>query len=39
MELAESVESQDAQTWTVKLRKGVTFHDGQSLTADDVISR
>jgi peptide/nickel transport system substrate-binding protein len=39
MELAESIESKDAQTWTVKLRKGVTFHDGQSLTADDVISR
>ena len=37
MELAESVETQNAQTWTVKLRKGVTFHDGKSLTADDVI--
>lgn len=37
MELAESVESKDAKTWTVKLRSGVTFHDGKSLTAADVI--
>ncbi|MGY3451475.1 ABC transporter substrate-binding protein [Bradyrhizobium sp. USDA 4353] len=37
MELAESIESQDAQTWTVKLKKGVTFHDGKPLTADDVV--
>jgi peptide/nickel transport system substrate-binding protein len=37
MELAESVESQDAQAWTVKLRKGVTVHDGKPLTAEDVI--
>ena len=37
MELAESVESKDAQTWTVKLRRGVTFHDGKTLTADDVV--
>ncbi len=25
------------QTWTFKLRPGVTFHDGQPLTADDVV--
>ena len=36
-ELAESIESQDALTWTVRLRKGVTFHDGKALTAADVI--
>jgi len=37
MELAESIESKDAQTWTVKLKKGITFHSGKDLTADDVI--
>ncbi|CAH0128702.1 Periplasmic dipeptide transport protein [Agrobacterium fabrum] len=37
MELAESIETKDAKTWTVKLRSGVTFHDGKSLTADDVV--
>ncbi len=37
MELAESIESKDAQTWTVKLKKGVAFHDGKDLTADDVV--
>ncbi|MET4177143.1 peptide/nickel transport system substrate-binding protein [Bradyrhizobium sp. LA6.1] len=37
MELAESIETSDAQSWTIKLKKGVTFHDGKELTADDVI--
>ena len=37
MELAESIESSDAKVWTVKLRSGVTFHDGKTLSADDVV--
>lgn len=37
-ELAESWEaSKDAKTWTFKLRRGVTFHDGKTLTPQDVI--
>lgn len=37
--LAESWESSpDAQVWRFKLRKGVTFSDGKSLTPDDVIA-
>ena len=36
--LAESWESSpDATTWTFKLRKGVEFHNGKSLTSEDVI--
>lgn len=37
MELADAVESDDAKMWTVKLKSGVTFHDGKLLTADDVV--
>ncbi|MDE2728150.1 MAG: ABC transporter substrate-binding protein [Gemmatimonadota bacterium] len=37
-ELAESWEgSKDATRWTFKLRKGVEFHNGKSLTPADVI--
>ena len=37
-ELAESFEpNTDAREWTLTIRKGVTFHDGKPMTADDVI--
>ncbi len=36
--LAESVTpSDDAMTWTVKLRQGVTFHNGKDVTPEDVL--
>jgi peptide/nickel transport system substrate-binding protein len=38
-ELCESYEpSADAKTWMFKLRSGVEFHNGKTLTADDVIA-
>ena len=38
-ELAESWDvSADAVTWTFKLRKGVEFHNGKTLDAEDVIA-
>ncbi|MAC80566.1 MAG: peptide ABC transporter substrate-binding protein [Rhodobacteraceae bacterium] len=37
--IAESFESSaDAQTWTFKLRSGVTFSNGKDVTADDVVA-
>lgn len=35
--LAESWGNQGAKVWTFKLRQGVTFHDGKTLNADDVV--
>src|SRR6266568_918516 len=36
--LAESYTvSPDFRTWTFRLRSGVTFHDGSTLTADDLV--
>ncbi|MEQ9490303.1 MAG: ABC transporter substrate-binding protein [Alphaproteobacteria bacterium] len=38
-EVAESWEaSTDASVWTFKLRKGVEFHNGKTVTAEDVIA-
>lgn len=38
-ELAESWEaSPDAKTWTFNLRKGVEFHNGKTLDANDVVA-
>ena len=37
--VAESLEPTDgAKKWVVKLRKGITFHNGKPLTADDVVA-
>ncbi|MBE6971547.1 MAG: ABC transporter substrate-binding protein [Ruminococcaceae bacterium] len=37
MDLATSYEQVDDTTYTFKLREGVTFHNGEAFTADDVI--
>jgi len=38
MDLAEEVTSNsDATQWTVRLRQGLTFHNGKPVTTDDVI--
>src|SRR5262249_41911527 len=35
--LAEAIETDDRAAWTIRLKKGVEFHDGSSLTANDVV--
>lgn len=38
-DLAETFEpSDDAKSWVFRLRKGLTFHNGKSVTTDDVIA-
>ncbi len=33
----EITPSQDAQTWTIRIRDDVVFHDGTPMTADDIV--
>jgi len=35
--LAEEITHDKATVWTIKLRKGVQFHDGKELNAEDVV--
>ncbi|MCB1447849.1 MAG: ABC transporter substrate-binding protein [Rhizobiaceae bacterium] len=37
LSLAEEVTSKSASQWVVRLKKGLTFHDGRPITADDLI--
>lgn len=37
MAAAESVESKDATVWTIKLKKGWTFHNGEPVTAKSYV--
>lgn len=37
LELAESIDNENATIWHIKLRQGILFHDGKELTADDVV--
>ena len=39
LDLAESMDaSKDSKVWTFKLKKDLTFHNGKSVTADDIIA-
>src|SRR5687767_2588601 len=35
--VAESIESDDDQTWTITLKEGWTFHNGESVTAQSFV--
>ncbi|MBM3594704.1 MAG: ABC transporter substrate-binding protein [Alphaproteobacteria bacterium] len=37
-EIAESWDSADGTTWVFKIREGVSFHSGKSLTPEDVLA-
>lgn len=36
-EIAESIETEDSQTYTITLKDGWTFHDGSPITADSFV--
>ncbi|RWO94431.1 MAG: ABC transporter substrate-binding protein [Mesorhizobium sp.] len=37
--IAEEIgSSKDAKTWTMKVRKGIEFHNGKTVTAEDVVA-
>src|ERR671939_13238 len=35
--LAKEITAKRAELWTIRLRKGIEFHNGKTVTADDVI--
>ncbi|MEO2037973.1 MAG: ABC transporter substrate-binding protein, partial [Martelella sp.] len=37
LELADSIDSDDAKNWFIKLKPDVAFHDGHTLTSADVV--
>lgn len=37
LDLAESIETEDNQTWTIKIKDGYTFHNGEPVNADAFI--
>lgn len=37
LDLAESIETEDNQTWTIKVKDGYTFHNGEPVDADAFI--
>lgn len=36
-DVAESIESDDLQTWTIKIKEGITWHNGDPLTAQNYV--
>jgi len=35
--LAEEFTSKDAKTWTIRIKQGIEFHNGKTMTADDIV--